>query len=784
MRLPNAEEQGLKSIALTIKKILEEISSIKPQLHGHPSGGASSIGFRDEGVDQGASAVLDVTGAGASVSVAGGVATLNVPGAGVPGAHADTHENGGLDEIDVTGLSGLLADPQTPLAHTHDDRYYTEGELNTSGAGGQVHWDNVTDKAATYAPSAHATSHQSGEADEINVGGLNGLLADPQTPAAHTHVEADITDLDHTDTAAIHDNVAGEIHAITEKVTPADNDELVIEDSADSFNKKRVKISNLPSGTGSGHTHVYNEDHSADCDDVETVFYADDPFVAGTLAVFLNGLRQTKDVDYSETWASTGAEFVVAPHTGDELIFDYIQDAAPMAISGPYTESGLDEVVITETHDHSTESDGNLSPADLTTRYTAGGLQALAITDHSKMTTPSGTAEISLNGEEVTLASGHLCGIGITKVVSPTTTVQIAINSILADGGFVQLNHPKWSTGYSLAELQTLTGYHAIEVFNMVCQHLSFTGWDVGDWDSLLTATRRNIWGIASDDYHTKTSDTATNVGRLIVFAKDRTAAEVLAALKRGDFCSSISNGGVLPDLPVVTVNDLYIHAPGALRIKFFGDNAALLQETAGHEATYVFDGTETYVRAEAIGQYDEPFDAALDANIWTNSGGTWTVSGGILSQSSTSATNYYCNRHLKGDIVGSVKIRAAAALAKHGLMVHWDGSSNYNVVRLNDGAIEIINQSGTILATTAFATVGNVWYNLKFDYVYATGVWRAKAWADGGSEPDWMLTYNGTASKYGLIGLRDNGQAGEYDDFHFEGFRTLYQPIPVGDWS
>lgn len=30
--------------------------------------------------------------------------------------------------------------------HNHDDTYYTETELSTSGGGGQVHWDNVTDK--------------------------------------------------------------------------------------------------------------------------------------------------------------------------------------------------------------------------------------------------------------------------------------------------------------------------------------------------------------------------------------------------------------------------------------------------------------------------------------------------------------------------------------------------------------------------------------------------------------------------------------------------------------
>jgi hypothetical protein len=53
-----------------------------------------------------------------------------------------------------------------------------------------------------------------------------------------------------TDDDAIHDNVAGEINAITEKTTPVGADLLLIEDSADSNNKKKVQITNLPSGGG------------------------------------------------------------------------------------------------------------------------------------------------------------------------------------------------------------------------------------------------------------------------------------------------------------------------------------------------------------------------------------------------------------------------------------------------------------------------------------------------------------------------------------------------------
>lgn len=61
--------------------------------------------------------------------------------------HDGRHANGGGDELSVAGLSGLLADPQTPLAHK--------------------------------------TSHQNGGADEISIAGLSGEAADDQPPKSH-----------------------------------------------------------------------------------------------------------------------------------------------------------------------------------------------------------------------------------------------------------------------------------------------------------------------------------------------------------------------------------------------------------------------------------------------------------------------------------------------------------------------------------------------------------------------------------------------------------------------
>ena len=76
---------------------------------------------------------------------------------------------------------------------------------------------------------------------------LDAELAAYFAALSHTHTESDITDLDHTDTAAIHDNVANEITAITAKTSPVDADEILIEDSGAAFVKKSVTLANLSS---------------------------------------------------------------------------------------------------------------------------------------------------------------------------------------------------------------------------------------------------------------------------------------------------------------------------------------------------------------------------------------------------------------------------------------------------------------------------------------------------------------------------------------------------------
>ena len=101
----------------------------------------------------------------------------------VPGLHAATHEDGGADEIDVTGLSGALADDQPAAAHLLAGARHTADSLADLNL--LINDANVDDDGDPRDPNAHAASHQNAGADEISVLGLSGLLGDSQTPLGH-----------------------------------------------------------------------------------------------------------------------------------------------------------------------------------------------------------------------------------------------------------------------------------------------------------------------------------------------------------------------------------------------------------------------------------------------------------------------------------------------------------------------------------------------------------------------------------------------------------------------
>ena len=59
-----------------------------------------------------------------------------MPEIGAP--HKLTHQDGGNDEISLTGLSGLVGDSQTPLAHDTSHEDGGSDEISVAGLAGQV----------------------------------------------------------------------------------------------------------------------------------------------------------------------------------------------------------------------------------------------------------------------------------------------------------------------------------------------------------------------------------------------------------------------------------------------------------------------------------------------------------------------------------------------------------------------------------------------------------------------------------------------------------------------
>lgn len=120
---------------------------------------------------------------------------------------------------------------------------------------------------------------------------------------------------DGDDADAIHDNVAGEIAAVTEKATPIAADLVLIEDSADSNAKKRAQLGNLPLGDvsgpasstdnalarfdGAGGKTLQDSGWTLDDSDVLTA--------GGTLAMADAEVGRAKLKDYGETVNDLGA---------------------------------------------------------------------------------------------------------------------------------------------------------------------------------------------------------------------------------------------------------------------------------------------------------------------------------------------------------------------------------------------------------------------------------------------------------------------------------------------
>lgn len=104
---------------------------------------------------------------------------------------------------DATGKLGADSGSSPANMPTANQKAALAGTDGAPSAANEYVTDSDPRNANARTPSAHATTHQNGGADEVSVAGLSGVLADPQTPAAHaaSHSDGGSDPVDVTDLA-------------------------------------------------------------------------------------------------------------------------------------------------------------------------------------------------------------------------------------------------------------------------------------------------------------------------------------------------------------------------------------------------------------------------------------------------------------------------------------------------------------------------------------------------------------------------------------------------------
>jgi hypothetical protein len=190
------------------------------------------------------------------------VTNLEARNVTIQGTNLATHINSKADSThthaiaDTTGLQAAI-DGKASTSHSHAIADTTGLQTAIDGKAASSHAHAAVDVTIGQFNSARIAA---GTASENYI---------PKIISGVPTWQPDAEGSGGADATAIHDNVANEITAITLKGSPIANDEIVLEDSADSYNKKSATLGSLPISTatqaaldgkaGTSHSHAISD---------------------------------------------------------------------------------------------------------------------------------------------------------------------------------------------------------------------------------------------------------------------------------------------------------------------------------------------------------------------------------------------------------------------------------------------------------------------------------------------------------------------------------------------
>jgi hypothetical protein len=273
-----------------------------------------------------------------------------------------------------------------------------------------------------------------------------------------------------------------------------------------------------------------------------------------------------------------------------------------MAIISPYPK-GKHKQFKGNLHAHTTNSDGACAPQQTIQNYTEMGYAFLMISDHDKITDIGALDACGMTlipGNEITAEGVHMLHVNADHVLAPTQNRQPMIDAIIAQGGMAIMNHPNWGENFihcRQSELESLTGYHGIEIYNGVSERVEGAAAATDRWDMLLSQGRR-VWGFGNDDCHQLCD---YGIAWNMVLAEDPSPESLLNALAGGKFYIST---GVSIDSIHAEDNHIHIQSRDTQCFRIVRNHGMILATVEGSELSFEVPDCWplSYIRVECYG--------------------------------------------------------------------------------------------------------------------------------------------------------------------------------------
>lgn len=270
-------------------------------------------------------------------------------------------------------------------------------------------------------------------------------------------------------------------------------------------------------------------------------------------------------------------------------------------------------------HTHTNLSDGKLSPTDALKLYKLHGYDAVALTDHWKVSEESSFegmsvisgVEYNTPGCDAALGLYHVLGIAMDGIptddeINRDSSVQEMIDGIKAHNGLAVLAHPAWSLN-TPEMILNLRNVDATEVYNTISGvHMSRRP-DSGLIVDMVAMQGKLLPLLATDDVHCYDSDAVTSF--VMCKSPSPSQSDLVEAVMKGDFYATQG-----PEVHIFREGDEVVVRSSPVKEVVFHSNLVWSPRV------FIGDGLEE-TRYKI--QYGESFIRAEVTDFWGRKG--WT---------------------------------------------------------------------------------------------------------------------------------------------------------------